>query len=458
MGKRIRTIGFFIVIGILILRPFFIQAQQQAERKSLMSFSLQQAQDYAYNNNYDLRNSDYDVQIAKKMVNQNITIGLPQINASLDYVNYFLMPTQMIPDIFSQPPRYDVLVPVQFGAPYNMTLKGTLTQLLYNGQYLVGVQTAKAYLETVRQKNVKDKVDVRDLVAENYVGLLVIQESTRILDSTFKIVSRMEDEAQKAYQNGLLEDIDVEQLSLNKSNLEAILINTKSQQLIAYNFFKFILGVKEDQEIILTDDLNFFLAQINRDQLMDQPFDYNYNIDYKMLKQQEHLTEMQFKLSKTAYQPSLTAYLTANTNAQRQDWNFFNTSKPWFAAATFGVSMQIPIWSSGSRKYGVDQARLSLYKMRVLDEKVKTQVQLQVATAKKDFNNSYLVYQNKQKGFETAFKIYEKTTKKYQLGISSSTDLNQKYNQFLSANSDYMQSIFDVIRNKIKLSRLLEKF
>jgi len=458
MEKEIRRSGFFIVIGILLFLPFFIQAQQQPGKKSPMSFSLQQAQDYAYNNNYDLRNSNYDVQIAKKMVNQNITIGLPQINGSLDYVDYFLMPTQMIPDIFSQPPRYDVLVPVQFGATYNMTLKGTLTQLIYNGQYLVGIQTAKAYLETVKQKNIKDQVDVRDLVAENYVGLLVIEESTRILDSTYKIVSKMVDEAQQAFKNGLLEDIDVDQLELNKSNLEATLIDTRNRELIAYNFFKFILGVKEDQEIILADDLNSFLAQINRDQLINQPFDYNYNIDYKMLKQQEHLTEMQFKLSKTTYQPTLTAFLSANTSAQRQDWNFFNTSKPWFAAATFGVSMQIPIWSSGSRKYGVDQARLNLYKMKVLDEKVKTQVQLQVETAKKDFDNSYLVYQNKQKGFETALKIYEKTTMKYKQGISSSTDLDQKYNQFLSANSDYMRSIFDMIRNKIRLSRLLEKF
>jgi outer membrane protein TolC len=450
------VIPFFLIL--LMVKAGHLQAQNEVKSNTPMSFSLQQAQDYAYEHNYDLRNSSTDVQIAKKLVNQNISIGLPQINAGVDYMNYFLIPTQMIPDIFSQPPRYDVLVPVQFGAPYALTLKGTLTQLLYSGQYLVGVQTAKAYLETVKQQAIKSKVDVRDLVAENYVGLLVIQESTRILDSTYKIVNKMVDEARKAYQNGLLEDIDVDQLDLNRSNLEAILINTKSQQTIAYNLFKFILGVKEDQEIILTDDLNSFLAQINRDQLMTTVFDYNYNLDYTILRKQEKLVEWQYKLSKTAYQPTLSAFLSANTSAQRQTWNFFDTSKPWFPAATFGVALQIPIWASGGRKFAVDQARLNLVKMKVMDEKVRTQVQLQVETAKKDFNNSFMVYQNKQQGFTTALKIYEKTTKKYQLGISSSTDLNQKYNQFLTANSDYMQSIFDLVRNKIKLSKLLEKF
>jgi len=441
-----------------IVCPSGINAQNTVKGKTPMSLSLQQAQDYAYEHNYDLTNSNYDVQIAKKMVNQNITIGLPQINASLDYLDYFLMPTQMIPDIFSQPPRYDLLIPVQFGATYNMTLKGSLTQLLYSGQYLIGLQTARAYLETVKQKNIKDRVDVRDQVTENYIGLLVIEENTKILDSTYQIVSKMVDEAKFAYKEGLLEDIDVEQLELNKSNLEALLINTKSQQVIAYNYFKFSLGVSEDQEIILTDNLGTFLAQINRDQLMNQPFDYNYNIDYKILKKQETVTLYQYKLAKTAYQPTLSAFLSASTSAQRTTWNFFDTKQSWFPAATFGVSMQIPIWSSGGRKYAVDQARLNVDKMKVMDQKVKTQVQLQVETARKDFNNSYLVYQNKMKGFETALRIYEKTTIKYKQGMSSSTDLNQKYNQFLQSNSDYMQSIFDVIKNKVKLSKLLEKF
>jgi len=443
-------ISFFLAVSVQV------NAQEQSQKSVPFTFSLQQAQDYAYENNYDLKNSQYDVEIARKMVKQNTSIGLPQINGGLDYMDYILQPTSLIPgEFFGQPGK---MIPVQFGTNFNMTLKGTVTQLLYSGQYLVGLQTAKAYLETARQKNLKDKVDIRDQVAENYVGLLVIEESTKILDSTYIYVSKMVEEARKVYQNGLIEDIDVDQLELNQSNLEAILINTKSQRLIAYNYLKFLLGLKETEEIILTDNLDSFLAQINREILMNQPFDYNFNIDYKLLKKQEYLTLMQYKLSKTAYQPTLAAFLGASVNAQRNQWDFFNTGKPWFQAVNWGISMQIPIWSSGSRKYSVDQARLNVDKMKVTDEKIKVALQLQVETAKKDFNNSYLVYQNRFKGFNTSLKIYEKTTKKYQQGITTSTDLNQKYNQFLSSNSDYMQSIFDLIKNKIKLSKLLEKF
>jgi len=227
-----------------------------------MAFSLRQAQDYAYENNYDLKNSAYDIEIARKLVKQNTAIGLPQINASADYMDYLSLPVSLVPgDFFGLPGQQ---IEVQFGSKYNFTFKASATQLLYSGQYLVGVQTAKAYLETVRQKMVRDKMDVRDIVTEAYIGLLIVNESISILDSTYNTVSKMVDEARKIYENGIIEDIDVEQLELNKANLEATLINTQNQGLIAYNYLKFVIGLKENQDITLTDNLDSSLLHWGR--------------------------------------------------------------------------------------------------------------------------------------------------------------------------------------------------
>jgi len=422
----------------------------------VMKFSLEQAQAYAYENNYDLKNSTTDVEIARKMVKQNTAIGLPQINAGIDYMNNLVIPTTMIPGEFFGKPGAPQ--PVQFGTPYTGTLKGSLTQLVYSGQYLVGLQTAKAYLETSKQKNVKDKVDVRDQVADVYIRLLVVDEGIKILDSTFVVVSRLVEEARKSYQVGLIEDIEVDQADLNRSNLEATITYTKNQRDLVYANLKFLVGLKDNQEMIQTDDLNYFLAQVNRDALVNQQFDYKSNIDFVLLKKADYLTLMQYKLSKTAYQPTLSGYLNASTSAQRDTWNFFNTSQVWYPATSFGFSLQIPIWSSGGRKYAVDQARLNVEKTKVTDEKLRVGLELQVATAKTEFSNAYAIYRNKVKGFETALKIYEKTMEKYKQGMVGSTDLNQRYQQFLASNNDYMQSIYSLLAQKIRLNKLLEKF
>jgi len=440
---------------IAVASCFSIHSIIQAQLKPVLSFSLKEAQDYAYANNYDLKNSAYDVQIAKKIVRQNTAIGLPQMDGGIDYIDYLALPTSLIPGEFIGKPG--TTFPIQFGSEYNATLRAKLTQLIYSGQYLVGLQTAKAFLETAKQKMLKDKMEVKDLVSEAYIGLLIIEESTKILDSTYKTVNQMLEDGKATLKQGLIENIDVDQMELNRSNLEATLITTKSQRLIAYNYLKFLLGINGSQDIALTDNLTFFLNNVDQDVLINQQFDFSRNIDYTILKKQEYLTLMQYKLSKTAYQPTLAGFFGIQGNAQRNEWSFFNDKYPWYKTVNWGLSLSIPIWSSGNRKYSVDQARLNVEKMKVMDEKVRVQLQLQVETSKKDFNNSYLVFSNKKKGLDIAGRIYEKTFSKYRQGVSSSTDLNQKYSQFLLSESDYIQSLFDLLKNRIRLAKLLEK-
>ena len=438
------------ILTILILLFCF-----ESKSQTPLAFSMSQAQEYAYQNNYDLKNSATDVIIASKLVKQNTAIGLPQINGSIDYIDYLALPTSLIPGEFIGKPG--TTFPIQFGQEYNATLKATLTQLVYSGQYLVGLQTAKAFQETVKQQNVKDKMDVRDLIAINYLGVLMYQEQTKIIDTIYKVTSKMVDELAAALKLGLVEDIDVEQLELNKADLEAIMINTNTSLDLNISRLKYNMGLKENQQILLTDSLPFFVNSLARDYLMNQSFDYTKNIDYTVLKKKEYQVFMQYKLAKTAYQPSLNGFLGISGNAQRDEWNFFNDKYPWYGTANWGLSLSIPIWSSGNRKYAVDQAYLNYQKMKVNDEKLKTALDLQVATVKNDFNNAFLVYLNRQKGLDVSTRIYVKTITKYKEGVAGSTDLNQKYNQFLQSEKDYLLAMFNVLSLRVQLARLLEK-
>jgi outer membrane protein len=445
---KLKSILFFILVSEFVL-------SHQSQAQNPLEFSLKQAQEYAYDNNYDLKNSAYDIQIAQKQVRQNTAIGLPQVNGGVDYVEYFMLPTSLIPGEFIGEPGTEI--PIQFGSRYNMTLRGRADQLVYSGQYLVGLQTARAYLETQRQINKRAKINVRDSVEGSYIVVLMFQEQAKILDSTYKVISQMVRELTETSKLGLVEDIEVDQLELNKSDLEARLINVSNQIDISTARLKYIMGLKENQRIRLTDSLTGFINTLGREFLLQQKFDYNDNINYTVFKKQEYLVSMQYKLSKTPYQPTLSAFMSFTDNAQRNVWNFFESGQPWYKSLNWGMTLNIPIWSSGSRKYAVDQAYLQLQKMKVNDEKLKTGLELQVASVRNDFNNAYLLFLNKQKGLEVAIKIYKKTISKYKEGVASSTDLNQKYNQFLQSEGDYLLSMFNVINLKIQLNKLLEK-
>ena len=91
---------FCSVLLLLTVQSTLLPAQNQV--KQTVSFSLQQAQDFAYENNYDLKNSATDVKIAGKMVKQNTAIGLPQINGTASYMDYLSVPTMLMPNFLKQ--------------------------------------------------------------------------------------------------------------------------------------------------------------------------------------------------------------------------------------------------------------------------------------------------------------------------------------------------------------------
>src|SRR5674476_275603 len=96
MKKIILTIG----IGIAVLNSF----GQKTESTSF-SFSVQEAIDYAMQNENSIKNAVLDEAIAKQKVNEIMGMGFPQINSSFDVKDFFAIPASLIPaQYFGGPP------------------------------------------------------------------------------------------------------------------------------------------------------------------------------------------------------------------------------------------------------------------------------------------------------------------------------------------------------------------
>ena len=74
---------------ILLLFVGMLQAQDQ---KQSYSFSLDQAIAHALKNNYSAINADRDIAISKQKKRETTAMGLPQINAGVDYQNFLKQP------------------------------------------------------------------------------------------------------------------------------------------------------------------------------------------------------------------------------------------------------------------------------------------------------------------------------------------------------------------------------
>ena len=441
----------FYAIPVLVCLIVFsaVNAHTQTEHR----FSLREALDYAYENNYDILSSYKDIEAAEQQVKEYMAIGFPQLNAGVSYTDYIALPTMIIPAGSFEPdsPEQEI----QFGTRYNAMAEANASQLIFDGKYIVGVQASKRLFEKTQQQFIKNKLDMYEAVSAAYYRVLVAEDTKNILDSTMKYMENMLYETRITYEAGFAEETDVDQLQLIVSDLEANIILTETQVEIAYAYLKFLCGIEIEGSVVVTDELDDLLAQVNVSALLNDNFNYENNIDYRLLKTQQQIAQLQLKLEKSEYLPSLSAFINVQTQAQRPSWNFLDTGEKWYGSSFWGVEMSIPIWSSGIRSSRVQQARINIDKLKIADKQLRTGLTIQVQTAQSEFNNAYLIMMNKSLAMNTAEKILRITSEKYKEGISSSLDLLQANNQFLTNTSDYIIAMQEVLIKKLALEKLM---
>ncbi len=439
-----------LITGIILL---YLIGSSSAQK--IKSFTLKEAQQYAIENNYDVINAGTDVEIARKKVKENLAIGLPQVNASAGYSNYFELPTSLIPAEFmgGNPGEFAEL---QFGTQHNATWNASISQLLFSGQYIVALMATKAFVDLNETNYQKSEIEIKNIIAISYYPVIILKENKKVFDSTLISLSKMLYETEEYYNAGFLEDTDVDQLKLLIADMQTTITNIDNQLKIAYNMLKYQLGMRADDEIKITDNLDNLLAEVDKEILLNSTFDYNNHIDYKLFKNQEKMALLQLQLDKSEYYPTLSGFYQFQQDAMRNDFNFFNNEK-WYTNQMLGIQLEVPIWSSGNRKYKVQQSKLEMEKLKVRNNQLQQGLSLKVSTVKSEFNNAYLIYLNRKMAVSNAEKIYQKTEVKYREGIANSLDLSQTYNQYLTNQIEYLTSILDLLNKKSELEKELTK-
>src|SRR6478609_9183757 len=108
--------------------------------KENYTLSLDQAVSYALEHNYGIVNAGRDIKIAEKQKWETIAMGLPQINAGLDYLHNFELMRQGITGggVFGGEPGQ--IITFAFGTDNTMNAHATVNQLLFDGSYIVALQ------------------------------------------------------------------------------------------------------------------------------------------------------------------------------------------------------------------------------------------------------------------------------------------------------------------------------
>ena len=453
------------IIYLCFLTYLIVPAQEKVQTQVLDSiktnFSLQEAIEFALKNNRTAQNANYDIEAAKQQKWETTAIGLPQINGKIEYTNNIKTLFDAIPQgggnqqatgtgqNQEQGDVADYLFP-----KHSITPSITLSQLIFDGSYIVGLQSAKVFLAISENAKAKTDQEITKGVTSAYSNVLLTEESIKLIEKNIESIEGNLNESKAMLQNGFAEEEDIEQLQITLNNLKSNLESLERMHEISLKLLRLTLGFTQDVSLNLTQDLQTLITETKNQPTTFTDFSVFNNIDYKIAENETTSKKLLYKLEQAKLLPSISGFLSGNYTGLSSDFTFFEKSQEWIPTAVFGVTVDIPIFSSFASGAKRKRAKIEWLKSQNNLIDMEEQIQINYQTIQSDLDLAINTLDNKKQNLKLAQRIENKNNIKYKEGIASSFELRQAQMQLYSSQQEYLQAMVDVINKKAELNAL----
>lgn len=443
MNQLSKARWVFFLLLFLAGKTTFAQTKQ--------SFSLTEAIQFATDKNLNVQNSRLDATSADARIRELKGVALPQVNIGGSFLDNLIIQRAFLPaTFFDRNASPDApAVPVQFGVKYSSNLAASVNQLLYDAAYKVGLRAADTYRE-LAQKNIQaSKITVAEQVAKAYYGVLVAEERAKLLNLNIGRLDTLLRETQALNNQGFVEKLDVQRLEVQSNNLKAESQRVQNLIGLSYALLKFQMGLGVDEEIQLTDRIQIqSIDDLQRSVALPATVDYTNRIEYSLLQTQLKLADLDIQSTQKSYYPRVAASFNYGYNSGRNKFSQLFTN-PWLNFSTIGFNVSAPVFDGFTRKYQLQQKRVTLQKAQNSGQLVKNSIDLQVKQANITLGNQIETLRTQQRNRDLAQEIVRVTRIKYKEGVGSNIEVLNAETSFREAQTNYFASLYDFLLAKV---------
>lgn len=426
MNKRVILIGLIS----LVVSGHIVKAQET------LKLSVEEAEQYALEHNRTMKNASLDVKKAEVARWQTLSSMLPQASVGFSYQNYCGYELSMM------------------GMPIPMNPSGTLNatvSLALTGAQVVGTMLSNLSIEMSDITKQQTEQSIIKSVRSVYLSVLVMEQTVSLLDSSLVNLQNLEQTTINAVKAGAAEQVDADQISIQVNSMKNNINSTRRSLEMLYNSLQLQLGADINTKIELTGSLNNILNSDNIKSLLLESFDINKNYDYQLLKKSEKLTKRQVTMSWMDFLPTISVYYQYSKLSYFGKEEGFNMTPP----NMIGASINLPIYSSGSRIAKVKEAKLEYEKMQNTVKTTEDALYVQERQLRYNLVSALENYENQCDNIEVSQRVFNNILNKYKYGMSSSLDVTNASNNLITAQSNYVQSVMTLLNAQIELETLM---
>ena len=430
MKVKLKFLPMILFLGVCV------SAFSQQTNERGLRLSLQEAQDYAVQNNKTVLNAGLSVSEAQKRTWEVISAGLPQVNATIDYAN--MMGFKMS------------FAGMNIALNPTSNFQTTVSQLLFNASYWVGIKMSKIGEEMTETLRQQAELDTRQQTQTAYFTVLVVEENLKILEQNLKNIETIARSAEDLVRIGVAEQTDADQLKVQTLTLANAIKSLERNLELGYNLLRFQLGVDPSTEIMLTQTLEELMIIKNAFGILATEFDLNRNYTMQLLDGQVDLANMQLNLERSANLPTVAAFYNYTYKIKKSTFDMSPNN-------IVGLNVSIPIYASGKRYVKAQQAKINLDKVRNDRELATEGLLMQEKQLRFNLKSALESFEQQKDAMAVSQRVFDSVTRKFQQGTASSLDVTTASMSLLQAQGDYINAMMTTLTAQTELEKLINK-
>ena len=427
-----------IISLITLLSCASIMAQEAVSKDSSLAVTLDEAKQYAVEHNRTVQNAGLSVKQAEAARWQSIASMLPQVSGTLGYTNMCGHEMMMAG------------MPIPMNPTGELGIKATMT---ISGQQIVGSlisDLAKDMQDVAKAKTIQV---IEANVTNIYVNILATQETVELLRKNMVNLESLYKMTENAVKVGAAEQIDADQLSVQVASMESAINTTDRTIEVLKSSLQLLLGVDASTEVVLSNKLDDILNADEAMKLLSSELILEENYDYALSKQQAELAKKQVTMKAMEYVPSITGFYQYSGKTYFGEAEGMNMTPP----NTVGVTVSVPIWSSGVRAAGVTEKKLAYQAAQNTLADTEDQLRVSDRQYRYDLVSAYDNYQIQKRNIEVTQRVFDNMSKKFEYGYASSLDVTNTSTNLITAQQNYIQALTSMVNAHINLKNLLNK-
>ncbi len=298
------------------------------------------------------------------------------------------------------------------------------------------------------------KLDMVNNVNKAYYSLLLAKASYSVLRQNYDIALFNAKLFEKKFEQGTASEYDVLRSSVQVKNVEPQLLEAEIAIRQCKLQLKILMGIDYEVDI----EPNVSLAEMKQDiyaYMLQQGWSLENNTSLRSLDLQTRMLEENVTLKKFAWIPTLAASFNINWNAL-SNGNALKNQK-FNPYSTAGIALSVPIFSGGSKYYGLKQAQVQLKEMQFQRENLLNSLNMQVRLAVDNIQKEVKQISTSEEGVRQAEKAYSIMQKSFEIGAATYLDLRDSELADTQAKLAYYQAIYNYLVSTSELDLLLGK-